>query len=158
MNAEDQISQSERRRILAEGRRAKSTYHSVAASSADDERGGRYAAASSKPTVTGSSPIAYPQQPTGSPWASDPLPNEPPLGYSVEEMEPVGEPHEIDASRRDVAGSAPSNDVGATRPSTIRLGAVERSLVGQSKGTFNNGVTEMRCRVFGWKSVQQRRW
>ena len=139
MNTEDEISQSERRRILAEGRRAKSTYHSVAASSADDERGGRYAAASSKPTVTGSSPIAYPQQPTGSPWASDPLPNEPPLGYSVEEMEPIGEPHELEASRKaadveaaerpssvkqrykstketaDMTGTAPTSRVGARR-------------------------------------------
>ena len=90
MNAADEISQAERRRIMADERRMR-TYHGQAASSVNDERGGRYAGSGSKQTVVGSSPIGYPQQPENSPWRSDPCPPEPPLGFSVEEMEPVGE-------------------------------------------------------------------
>ena len=100
MNNADDIPQSERRRVMANDRKVRetATYHSVAQSVVDDERGGRYATEGGKQTVIGSSPIAYPQQPSTSPWHSDPIGTEPPLGYSVEEMEPVGEPHERTAS------------------------------------------------------------
>jgi hypothetical protein len=90
MNNADEISQAERRRIMADERRMR-TYHGVAASNVDDERGGRYAGSGSKQTVVGSSTVSYPQQPENSPWRSDPCPPEPPLGYSVDELEPVGE-------------------------------------------------------------------
>jgi hypothetical protein len=99
MNNADDVSQAERRRIMAEERRGR-TYQGVAQAALDDERGGRYAAGSgSKSSVVGSSPVSYPQQPAGSPWAKDECPPEPPLGYSVDELEPVGEPHEVEASR-----------------------------------------------------------
>jgi hypothetical protein len=98
MNNADDVSQAERRRIMAEERRMR-TYHGVAASSVDDERGGRYGASGNKQTVVGSSSIVYPAQPSGSPWHSDPRPPEPPLGYSVDELEPVGEHYEVEASR-----------------------------------------------------------
>jgi len=88
--------QAERRRVMIEERRLK-TYHGHAQSSVDDERGGRFAFSGSSATVTGASPIAYPAQPAGSPWASDPIGSEPPLGYSVETQETVGEPHEVRA-------------------------------------------------------------
>jgi hypothetical protein len=98
MNNEDD-DQAERRRIMIEERRMR-TYHGVAASSVDDERGGRYAAGSgSKARVIGTGPVAYPQQPAGSPWAKDECPPELPLGYKVDELEPVGEKHEVEASR-----------------------------------------------------------
>jgi hypothetical protein len=95
MNAADDISQGERRRIMAEDRRAK-TYFGQA-QHADDDLGGRYAKVHST-TVVGSSAISYPAQPSTSPWHHDACPPEPPLGFSVEEMEPVGEPHERTAS------------------------------------------------------------
>jgi hypothetical protein len=75
---------------MTNDKQPKSTYHSFAQSDLTDDRGGRFATLD-KPAVTGSSPIAYPNQPPGSPWHSDPCPPEPPLGYSVEEQEPVGE-------------------------------------------------------------------
>jgi hypothetical protein len=96
MSNSDEISQAERRRMIEE-RRLK-TYHGHAMSAVDDERGGRYAIEDNKQTVIGSSPIVYPAQPAGSPWASDPVGLEPPLGYSIEAQETTGEPHEIAAS------------------------------------------------------------
>ena len=87
----DLISHKEKREVLLNDRLA-TTYHLVAQAALNDERGGRYAAGSgSKASVVGSSPVSYPAQPIGSPWHSDPCPPEPPLGYSVDEMEPVGE-------------------------------------------------------------------
>jgi len=70
-NADD-IPRSENDRRVA-------TYHSFGQSNLDDEREGRYAAAGTRPAVTGSSPIAYPQQPSTSPWHSEPIGTEPPL-------------------------------------------------------------------------------
>src|SRR5262249_6881949 len=92
-NLADDIPQSVRRRIMAEERRLK-TYIGHALD-AELEMGGRFAKVHTT-TVTGSSPISYPTQPTHSPWHSNPYPEEPPLGFSVEEMEPVGEPFERD--------------------------------------------------------------
>jgi hypothetical protein len=90
----DEISQAERRRVLANDRRVLATYHGVAQTSADDDRGGRFAAVSPTRTVVGAAPISYPKLPANSPWACDPVPTEPPLGFSVDAMEPVGELHE----------------------------------------------------------------
>jgi hypothetical protein len=95
MNVADEISQAERRRTMAEDRRAR-TYFGQA-QHADDDLGGRYAKVHST-TLTGSSPTVFPAQPSTSPWHHDTCPPEPPLGFSVEEMEPVGEPHERTAS------------------------------------------------------------
>jgi len=85
-NSADDIPQSVRRRIMAEERRLK-TYIGHALD-AELEMGGRFAKVHTT-TVTGSSSISYPTQPTHSPWHS---PEEPPVGFSVDAMEPVGEP------------------------------------------------------------------
>ena len=104
MQQDDEISQAERRRIMADDGRAK-TYFGQA-QHADDDLGGRYAKVHST-TVVGSSPVSYPAQPPTSPWHHDPVPPEMPLGYSVDAIEPVGEFHERgDAAHCDVA--APS--------------------------------------------------
>ena len=92
MNPADDIPQSERRRILIEERRMR-TYHGQAQSSIDEDRGGRFAYSGSSTSVVGSSPISYPAQSAHSPWHHDACPPEPPLGFSVEEMD-VGEAHE----------------------------------------------------------------
>lgn len=113
-NPADEISQSEKRRILAEDRQVRSTYMSHAESSIDDDRGGRFAAIEKSATIVGASQISYPQQPEGSPWARDVIGDEPPLGYSVEDHDAVGERHERGASaapveptnRMDTAGTA----------------------------------------------------
>jgi hypothetical protein len=98
-NPADEISQREKRRILAEDRQVRSTYLHHAESSVDDDRGGRFAAIEKSATVVGASQISYPTQPATSPWARDVVGDEPPLGYSVDAIEPVGEKHELgDAS------------------------------------------------------------
>ena len=98
MAAVDEVSQAERRRVLANDRKV-STYRDAAQASIDDLCGGRYGAIG-KPTVTGASPISYPRQPEGSPWASDPIGDEPPLGVDINAIEPVGEIHEQKPRRR----------------------------------------------------------
>jgi len=123
----DEISQAERRRIMADDRRAR-TYFGQA-QHADDDLGGRYAKVHST-TVVGSSPVSYPAQPSTSPWHHDPVPDEPPLGYSVDAVEPVGEIFErgppSTLAAPDVGGvsGGPSDgDVSATsfnKPSRMR--------------------------------------
>jgi hypothetical protein len=63
-----------------------------------DEAGGRFAQVN-KSTVVGSDPATlYPRLP-GGPWAAQPMPpEEPPLGFSVEDHDPVGQPWEVEAS------------------------------------------------------------
>ena len=99
-NADD-IPRSENDRRVA-------TYHSFGQSNLDDEREGRYAAAGTRPAVTGSSPIAYPQQPSTSPWHSEPIGTEPPLGYDINAQDAVGEPFEVAASSADAGPTPPS--------------------------------------------------
>jgi hypothetical protein len=103
------VSQKDKRAVLENDRKVMASYHSVAQSGLDDDRGGRYGSgAGSKARVTGSSPIAYPKQPANSPWHHDPMPLEPPLGFSVDEIEPTGEPHEVEASK----APTPTGEVG----------------------------------------------
>jgi len=100
-NPADDIPQAERRRIMADDRRAKATYHNFAQADADTELGGRYAKV--QPTsVTGANPgSVYPKQPEGSPWRTDECPPEPPLGCNIDAVEPVGEVFEIEASKEE---------------------------------------------------------
>jgi len=107
--------QAERKAVLQNDLRVRRqadafSYHDRAVADAEVELGGRFGALA-KPTVV-SGPV-YPQQPANSPWHSDPVPDEPSLGYSVEAVEPVGEPGEIARSVAEVephevfASSAP---------------------------------------------------
>jgi hypothetical protein len=56
--------------------------------------GGRFAIGAQQPLTE------YPRQPAHSHWHHDPIGLEPPLGYSVDQMEPVGTPAEVEASIR----------------------------------------------------------
>jgi hypothetical protein len=78
---------------MSEQRKA-TTYHFLAQSMVDEERGGRYATEDNKQTVIGAAPISYPTQPSGSPWANEPSGVEPPIGYDINAQDPVGEIHE----------------------------------------------------------------
>jgi hypothetical protein len=70
------------------------TYHQIAVSEAG-AIGGRFAA-EAKTHVTGVAPAPqYPTLPVNSPWADEPVGPEPPLGVAIDQMEPVGEPFEI---------------------------------------------------------------
>ena len=123
MNKADEISQTERRRVMENDRKV-ATYHFVAQSAVDDERGGRYAV-EGKATVTGSSPISYPAQPTHSPWHHDPIGTEPPLGYSIDAIDPVGEVFERGppsaAAAPEVEGDGDGSTTDTGRP-VIRKG------------------------------------
>jgi hypothetical protein len=74
-------------------RQSGETYYGRAQLDLEAELGGRFARP--KPLVG-----EVPRQPEGSPWAHDPVGPEPPLGYSIDAMEPVGAPHEIERSLR----------------------------------------------------------
>ena len=75
---------------------APTTYFQIASVDIELESGsGRFAAQSA---VVGRDPAPYPAQPAGR-WAgADPVPSEEPLGESVERVEPVGTPAEVQAS------------------------------------------------------------
>ena len=74
------------------------TFHQIAQAEALDDRGGRFAVLD-KPAVTGSSPTPSVPAMDSGPWARSELPDEPPIGYSVDEQEPTGEMFEQAASK-----------------------------------------------------------
>jgi hypothetical protein len=86
----------ERREVFEQDRslRQGTTFSEIASS--DLGVGGRFSP--SKPVVIGQDTLRYPSQPSG-PWRRDPVPTEPPLGFSVNDQEAVGTPSEIEASR-----------------------------------------------------------
>ena len=64
-------------------------------------------AAVTRTHVNGTDPVPWvPPQPTSSPWATEPVGQERPLGFSVEDMIPVGEPHEVASSFGEVSPDA----------------------------------------------------
>jgi hypothetical protein len=106
-------SQAQRRKVLENDRKV-STYFQRAQADADLELGGRYAKVT-ETTVTGATPgPIYPKQPPNSPWHHDPMPPEPPLGFSVNDLEPVGEPHERQAPAGDAASVASDDAAGGS--------------------------------------------
>ena len=128
----DEISQAERRRVLANDRRILATYHGVAQTSVDDDRGGRYAKVTTT-TVIGAPPINYPRQPENSPANQAAMVgDEPPLGIDINAMEPVGELHE-------------SGDAVGTPPSSA---AVELDVVAPPAGDARRAATSK-----GWRRL-----
>jgi len=90
---DSESSQAERRAVLKNEREA-STYSQFAIA---DDSGGRFKNQTPRMTVGATAAPQYPPQPAGSPW-NDEEAIEPPLGFSVDEMVPVGEAHEVAAS------------------------------------------------------------
>lgn len=75
-------------RKLRAGDHEPTTFHQLAGVDQALEGGGRFAKVK---YVTGSEPASqYPRLPASSPWASDPIPPEEPLGFAIDAMEPVG--------------------------------------------------------------------
>jgi hypothetical protein len=87
---------------LREGDRSPATYHSVAMVQQElESNAGRYG----RTNIAGESEsVEYPRQPF-SPWTND-VNVSPPLGVAIDAMEPVGAPHEIEASIQALAASA----------------------------------------------------
>jgi hypothetical protein len=106
MTTEFQREQEERRRTLDNDRRVReqqqgATLSDFATAEAAEDRG-RFTA-HEKSTVVGSTPnpaTAYPQGPA---WSATELPDEPPLGVSVEDHEPTGTAAEVQASIDELA-------------------------------------------------------
>src|SRR5262245_23373298 len=113
MSADGDVPEIVRRIAAAQERRGR-TY--LGQTQDLDDMGGRFARVV-RTTVTGTEPITrYPNQPVDSPWHADPIGTEPPLGVSVDAIEPVGELHE---RFQDVSSSGPVEP--ATPSQRIRL-------------------------------------
>jgi hypothetical protein len=79
------------------------------------EAGGRFA----KPSPPVDPAKLYAPLPASSPWHCDPVPDEEPLGFSVEEMPVMGEPWEAEraaAIADSVAASSPATDTAPSSP------------------------------------------
>jgi hypothetical protein len=87
-------SQEERAKLLREERQINT--RSAMQEVIDPRMAGRFAT-QSKPdfTIGKDEVVHYPRLPGNSPWQQEQPPPEEPLGFSVEEMPPMGEPHEI---------------------------------------------------------------
>jgi hypothetical protein len=111
------VLEAERRRILREG----TTFHQFGQSQAHDEAGGRYASISPISVVGADPTLKYP---AAAAHQADPVGIEPPLGYSVDQVEPIEPstviPVVVEAGAPAV--EAPEPGVQATTPPT---GAVE---------------------------------
>jgi hypothetical protein len=131
-----ELTQEEKRNTLANDRRVhKNTYFSHA----HPDEGGRFAV-SDQPRrhVVGSTPMPqYPIQPGGA-WSNQAaaVPPEPSLGFSVNELEPLGTRAEIEQSLRAACdGADPSSDPsiaspnggGRAPPSALLTGVSRRS-------------------------------
>jgi hypothetical protein len=103
----NKIEQAERRELA--GSNTTSTYfHQSQIAEALDAPGGRYR---EKETITGSELVPqYPRLPASSPWASDGVGVEQPLGIDVNAMEPTGNAHEIEAGLVLAAGTVPGSE------------------------------------------------
>jgi hypothetical protein len=84
----------EKAEVLGNDRRA-ATYAGRTSADLDLENAGRHAKGN---TVIGADGVEYPTLPEGNPWRNDPTGVEPALGYSINDQEPTGETHEIQAS------------------------------------------------------------
>lgn len=98
-------SQAERRRVLANDRQQTSSL----LDHVEPEGGGRFAELArrdaGKSTVVGATPSV--QYPTGPGWTRSEVPQEPPLGFSVNDLEPTGEPFEVERSLASLAEAGP---------------------------------------------------
>jgi hypothetical protein len=110
--------QAERRRVLvqdADLRRQQQASTFLAQTHIDDA-GGRFAAVNAA-IIVGSEPVVkYPQLPENNPWRSDPVPDEPPLGYRIDAM-PELEPSSPAAQVTDDPANAPSGGSLVQQPS-----------------------------------------
>jgi hypothetical protein len=136
---EDDVSQSEKRRIVREQSRNGDTGTFLSHTHVDEISGGGRFAAVSPATVIGQDPaVKYPQLPSSSPWSdSDPVPDEPPLGYEINKLNP----HELEPSLNPAESAAPGfradsparqtgEPAPGAAPSPSPLADVERAGVG----------------------------
>jgi hypothetical protein len=107
-------SQAERRRMLELERASTLLEQAKISEALDSQR--------SKSLVVGTEPtIQYP--PASGPWTSGwaNVPDEPPLGYEINEQEPVGTPAEVERSLQAMAPTSPAmgSGTGTASPSSV---------------------------------------
>jgi hypothetical protein len=96
-----------------------STFLDHARSAADDEAGGRFAKVNAS-MVIGATPVSqYPRAST--PFQSDPVPTEPPLGYAIDQMPEHMSPAGVAVSPRAATGPTPG------APASMEGGAPRRT-------------------------------
>ena len=113
--SKDEITQAEKRQVLANDRRA--SLHDHATAQVNDSLGGRFAKAVHQTSVTGTMPIAAPPRISeSSPWARgvDPSGQEPPLGLDVNYVEPIEQPKAVEL----VPSQSPAQDGPSEAPAT----------------------------------------
>jgi hypothetical protein len=84
-----------------------STLHAFAQADAAQPRG-RYASVDATQVIASEPLVKYPA--ASGPWQSDPVGQEPPLGYSVHDLEPSTVPHPVE----DTGGPAPDDPSGGS--------------------------------------------
>ena len=86
MAIDDPESQAERRRVLANDARVRNGDTGTYLSHTHSEVGGRFALTDQQ-AITGAISPAPPPLPSSSPWTGrDPVPDEPPLGYRIDDL------------------------------------------------------------------------
>ena len=117
-----QEEEQERREVLENDRRVREqqqqtgTFFSHGVSQALDTAGGRYGAAMGAPNVTGATPI--PKYPAAAAHQADPVGTEPPLGFSVNDLEHSACLSAAEATGGAAAQSAPPDVEPAPPPSS----------------------------------------
>ena len=112
---EDDIAQAEKRRIIREQQQQGATFHQHAQAQADEMSQGRFAATGT-PIVTGATPV--PKYPAAGAHQADPVGTEPPLGFSVNDLEPSAGLSAAEATGGAAAPSAPPDVEPAPPPSS----------------------------------------
>jgi hypothetical protein len=123
VNYSNRFDQKERRAQLAHDKAVADTRNTLAGRRLLDgllENQGRFA----KPQQKGPNP----EYPKGADWSRDPVPDEPPLGYSINDVPVGGERHEERSVSASVSPKSGTDDKGeANDPSTSSLGGVDRA-------------------------------
>ena len=86
------------------------SYHSLVRSGADDERGGRFASVNKASVSRLEAATLYPRRPASQWGGVDPIPDEPPLGYEIDQQEATGEIFEQEQSMRNASSRAASGE------------------------------------------------
>ena len=108
---ESQIDQAERRRVLDNDRKVREsgTMHAHALADAQIPRG-RFSAIDNA-EVVGAKPFT--NYPAAAAHQADPVPDEPPLGFAIDELEPTVSPPPVEAQAPDPTSLPPLGDVGS---------------------------------------------
>src|SRR5262249_23030820 len=120
MTFRNEANQEERAAVLKNDFRANTMQGRAVAELQMEERG-RFARQANV-TASEAAPVAYP----GAGWTENHIPDEPPLGFDVNAMEPVGEQFEVDRSRATIVAASHSegrDDCAASSSSVAQAGA-----------------------------------